>query len=102
MFGGKKAETDDEPDKVPAEEKGPQDGTPKLGKLSRTSLSRPTHMTAKEHVKVTEPDAESTKNKQLKLRCTCDKDEAYSFACKHGIIWFAQHVLIMKIRRLQK
>lgn len=40
--------------------------------------------------------------KHKKLRCTCDKDDQYTFSCKHGVVWFAQHVLIMKIRRLQK
>ena len=37
-----------------------------------------------------------------KLQCTCSRDSAYPFGCKSAIVWFAENVLIMKIRRLQK
>jgi len=31
--------------------------------------------------------------------CECDKDATYNFACKHGVIWFAANVIMLKIRR---
>lgn len=36
------------------------------------------------------------------LECTCEKDPNYSFGCRNAVMWFAENVLIMKIRRLQR
>ena len=37
-----------------------------------------------------------------KLECDCEKDPNYSFGCRNAVVWFAENVLINKIRRLQR
>lgn len=33
------------------------------------------------------------------INCECDKDSTYIFACKNGVRWFAENVIILKIKR---
>lgn len=37
-----------------------------------------------------------------KIVCDCPKDPAYSFGCKNAVVWFAENMILGKIRRLQQ
>lgn len=49
-------------------------------------------------------DEEKTILDQIKAssRCACERDPQYSFACKHGVAWFAANVVLSKIKRRLK
>jgi hypothetical protein len=52
----------------------------------------------------TEPQEETKKPESIeleyiniKLPCECSKDSKYRFACKHGVKWFTNNMLVSKI-----
>ena len=42
---------------------------------------------------------EETQFFESHLKCDCEKDPQFSFACKNAVTWFTTNVLIQKIRR---
>ena len=51
--------------------------------------------------KKNQPDEEKKIEMDIvsKIKCDCDKDPLYNFACKNSMNWFITHVLLIKIRR---
>ena len=50
----------------------------------------------------TEDDKKILETLKSEIRCKCERDPQYSFACKHGVTWFAANVLLSKIKRRLK
>ena len=50
----------------------------------------------------TEDDEKILEALKMDATCKCERDPQFTFACKHGVTWFAGNVLIAKIKRRLK
>ena len=56
----------------------------------------------KDPKELTEDDKKILEQLKPESRCKCERDPQYSFACKHGVAWFAANVVLSKIKRRLK